>query len=413
MRKNVYAALQIKRAGRIYPSVLLITVLTLCAVLLIGGLTLGGFVNGTDKKKVNIGIVGDISDSYLGVGIYALTNMDSSRFSISFLEMEEEAALRALEAREITGYVKVPEAFIGGILNGENVPATFVTYGGPEGFGSVMTAEITGTVSDLVTECQRAMYAIEDLAHDTGEVENIWDKVKTVNIEYIDFILSRTSIYEVETLGIRDSVSMGGYYICGMTVFFLLLWGISAGQFFTGRNRALDRHLFARGMGAAGQILCEYLAFCLMTFLTVLLLSVAAGFLVARQDFGIPELAGAGFFTPVGFAFLSVPVICMLSAMQLFLYEITENTVSALFLQFLGAIGMGYICGCIYPITFFPVLLQKIGGALPAGIGFSYLRKALSGMPDGGNWVGILGYAALFLLLAVHIRKRRMAGDGR
>lgn len=413
MRKNVYAALQIKRAGRIYPSVLFVTALMLCAVLLVGALTLGGFINGADKKKLNIGIVGDISDSYLGVGIYALTNMDSSRFSISFLEMEEEEALRALERREITGFVKVPPAFIGGILNGENVPATFVTYGGPEGFGSVMTAEITGTVSDLVTECQRAMYAIEELAYTNGETENIWDKVKTVNIEYIDFILSRTSIYEVETLGIRDAVSMGGYYICGMTVFFLLLWGISAGRFFTGRNRALGRHLSSRGFGAGGQVLCEYPAFCLMSFVTVLLLSMVAGFVVARQDFGISELAGAGFFTPVGFAFISVPVICMLSAMQLFLYEITENTVSALLLQFLCAVGMGYICGCFYPITFFPPLLQKIGGALPVGVGFSYLRQMLSGMSEPGVWLGILGYTALFLLLAVLVRKRRMAGDGR
>ena len=413
MRKNEYAALQMKRAGRIYPSVLFVTALMLSVVLLVGMLALGGFLNGADKKKVNIGIVGDISDSYLGVGIYALTNMDSSRFSISFLEMEEAAARRALEVREITGYVKVPEAFIGGILNGENVPATFVTYGGPEGFGSVMTAEITGTVSDLVTECQRAMYAMEDLASDMGETENIWDKVKTVNIEYIDFILSRTSIYEVETLGIRDSVSMGGYYICGMTVFFLLLWGISAGRFFTGRNRGIDRYLFARGFGVCRQVLCEYLAFCLMTFLTVLLLSVAAGFVIARQDFGVPELSGAGFFTSVGFAILSVPVICMVSAMQLCLYEITENTVSALLLQFLGAIGMGYICGCLYPITFFPALLQKIGGVLPAGVGFSYLRQILAGVAGVDVLCGVLGYTVLFLFGAVLVRKRRMAGDGR
>ncbi|MBQ7037331.1 MAG: ABC transporter permease [Clostridia bacterium] len=413
MRKNVYAALQIKRAWKIYPSVLGITALMLCAVLLVGSLALGSFINGADKQKVNIGIVGDISDSYLGVGIYALTNMDSSRFSISFLEMEEKEALAALEARKITGYVKVPPSYISGIINGENVPATFVTYGGPEGFGSVMTAEITGTVSDLVTECQRAMYAMQDLAHDAGETEELWDKVKTINIEYIDFILSRTSIYEVETLGIRDAVSMGGYYICGIIIFFLLLWGISAGRFFTGRNRRADRHFFAHGMGVGRQILSEYFAYCLMTFLTVLLLSLVAGALVARHDFGIPELLGRGFFAPLGFAFAMIPVILMLSAMQFFLYETTENTVSAILLQFLAAIGMGYICGCLYPTTFFPVPLQKIGAALPAGVGFSYLRQSLCGMPRITVWCGVFGYTALFLVAAIAVRKHKMAGDCR
>ncbi len=413
MRKKTYAALQLKRAGRLYPAVLLITALTMCVILLVGIMALGSFTHSEDKQKINIGIVGDISDSYLGVGVFALKNMDSSRFSISFLEMDETAARHALEAREITGYIQVPDEFIDGIINGENVPATFVTYGGPEGFGSVLTGEITGTVSDLVAECQRAMYAMQDLAGAKGETEELWDKVKTLNIEYIDFILSRTETYGVESLGIADAVSMGGYYICGVLVFFILLWGISAGRFFTGRNIGMQKQLASRGMGAMGQILCEYYAYFLVTFFTLWIVSLVAGAAAAKSDFGIRELEGASFFSPMGFFLKGIPVFLMLTAMQVFLYELTSSSVSALLLQFLAALGMGYLSGCLYPITFFPVALQRLGGVLPAGVGFSYLRQSLYTVPDGGTWMALALYTALFLGLAAMVRKCRMAGDGK
>ncbi len=409
----MYASLQLRRAGRLYPSVLLITVATLLVILLVGLLALGGFTSGEDKQKINDGSVGDISDSYLGVGVFALKNMDSSRFSISFLEMDEAAARKALEERKITGYIKVPDEFIGGIINGENVPATFVTYGGPEGFGSVLTGEITGTVSDLVTECQRAMYAMQDLAWAKGETEELWDKVKTLNIEYIDFILSRTETYGVEPLGIADAVSMGGYYICGVLIFFLLLWGISAGRFFTGRNADMQRQLASRGMGAMRQVWCEYIAFLAAMVFTLLILALLAGIPVSHSDFGIRELYGASFFSPMGFIITGIPVFVMLAAMQFFLYELTSSTVSALLLQFLAALGMGYLSGCLYPITFFPVALQRLGAMLPAGVGFSYLRQSLYTVPDDSTWLALVLYTALFLGAAALVRKSRMAGDGK
>ncbi len=411
MKKKMYLRLQLRRALRLYPSILLITTITLCGIALSAMLLMQKTMGSEEKQKVSIGIVGDISDTYLGVGIYALKNMDSSRFTIDFLEMEEGEARAALEKREITGYVQVPEDFIDGIINGENIPATFVTHGGPEGFGTILTSEITGTVSDLVTESQRVLYAMQELARDTGETEGLWDKVKMLNIELIDLILGRSGAYVVESLGIADAVSMGGYYICGIYIFFLLLWGISCSRFMMGRNREMHRLLKARGCSAARQVLCEYAAFFLITLGTMLLFSLFAGFITARQDFGIRELVGSGFLSPAGFVLQSIPVLCVLTAMQFCLYETTDSTISAVLLQFLTAIGMGYICGCLYPLPFFPDAVQRVGNVLPAGAGFSYLRKCMAGIPIGNTIGVIVFYAAAFLVLAICMRQHRIIGD--
>ncbi len=412
MKKEMYARLQMKRAWKLYPSILAITVVTVSVILLVGVTMLGGFLHGEDKQKFHIGIVGDVTDSYLGIGITALQNMDSSRFSFTFMEMEEEEAQEALRKQEIFGYVHAPENFIDNIMNGENVPATFVTLGGAERIGTVLTGEVAEMVSDIVTECQRSMYAMQDAARAKGKTDGLWEKVKAMNIRYIEDFLFRTSSYEVENLGIANSVSMGGYYICGMVIFFLLLWGISSGRFMMGRSVGLQKQLLARGMSVTRQIFCEYFAFLALTFLTVFLFSVGAGFLMLKNIQGIPELSGATFFTPMRFVFTAIPVILMVTAMQTAMYEMTSGTVSSILLQFIVAIGMGYISGCLYPSTFFPETVQHIGTILPSGVGFSYLRQSMLSVPDGRTWMWLLIYTAAFLGITVWIRKCRMAGDG-
>lgn len=412
MKKQMYARLQMKRAWKLYPSILAITALTVSVVLLVGVIALGGFLHGEEKKKFAVGIVGDVTDSYLGIGIATLQNIDSSRFTVSFEEMDEEGAKVALKNQWISGYIHAPDNFVDSILRGENNPAKCVTLGGSERIGTVLTSEVAEMASGMVTESQRSMYAMQDVARETGETKGLWDKLKTMNIRYIEHILLRSSTYEVKNLGIANSVSMGGYYICGMMIFFLLLWGISSGRFMLGRSVSLQRQLSACGMGTVRQIFCEFFAFFALTFLTLWLFSIGAGFLMIQGIQGIPELSGATFFTPMQFVFAAIPVILMLTAMQTALYEMTSSTVSGILLQFIVAIGMGYISGCLYPSTFFPEAVQRVGALLPSGVGFSYLRQAMHTLPDGRTWLYLLIYTAAFLTLTVWIRKCRMAGDG-
>ena len=102
MKKTKYLRLQIKRAFKIYPSILIITLLTLANIVLTTTVILHQNSN-KGQTKIQLGIVGDTSESYLGIGINALQSFDSSRFSINFIEMDEETAKKSLINREISG----------------------------------------------------------------------------------------------------------------------------------------------------------------------------------------------------------------------------------------------------------------------------------------------------------------------
>lgn len=411
MKKRTYLWLQIKRASKIYPSVIAVTLVTVISLVLCAGMILNNTLNGEEQARMKIGVVGDVSDSYLGIGIYALKNMDSSRFALDFIEMSEEDAKQALRNREITGYVQVPDNYVTKISYGDNVPASYVTLNAPESFGTVVTSEITQTVSSYVTNSQSSMNSIFEIARKVKKPQLVSRDIDNITLLYLDRIISRNNAYDINIIGVKDSISMGGYYICGIMMFFMLIWGISCNKILLKKNYAMPRALRARGIKTTSQILCEYAGFFVFTFITFLIFAVAFGIVISINDFGIRELWGVDFMVAIIFIFKAIPVILMITAMQMFMYEIVSGTVNAILLQFLIAVALSYVSGCFYPNNFFPESIQRLADVLPSGVGFSYLRRSMTGMSLQGELLKSGFYTVLFTALTVGVRKYRMAGD--
>ena len=92
------------------------------------------------------------------------------------------------------------------------------------------------------------------------------------------------------------------------------------------------------------------------------------------------------------------------------LFTLSGNMVSGLLLHFFGAIGLCYVSGCIYPISAFPMAVQRLAAWLPTGIARHYLSTAFS---DTSDWLGLGGlvvYTLAFLGTALLIRWRKTAG---
>ena len=94
--KQKYFTLQLKRRMLKCPLVLAVSFFIMCVALVCGSLLMSAVSGGEKNAKINVGIVGNASDSYLGVGIHALRNIDSSRFTVNFEEMNEEDAKEKL-----------------------------------------------------------------------------------------------------------------------------------------------------------------------------------------------------------------------------------------------------------------------------------------------------------------------------
>jgi len=410
--KKRYLSLQMKKFFKKYPVILLITLVTVCAMALCAYGVLSGIAGSDEKTRISVGIVGDSGDSYLGMGIYALKNIDTSRYAVDFREMTKTEAELALQKGDIHGYVELPPDFIKDVVRGKNTPATYNIKKSAVNFGSLMIGEITGTVSELITESQTSIYSMQAVARWLKHTQNLGTKTDKLNIRYIDIILGRSKIFDVHTIGVADSISLGGYYLCAIIMIFMMLWGISCASLFSQNSLALRRLLRSRGMSAYGQVVCESAAYFAITMLTVIIFATLAALLGGA---GLPadELRGAGAGDFVGFALYIIPVVMMVCAMHIFIYEAVANTVTAVILQFVVAVAMGYVSGFFYPDFFFPGSVRTFASLLPAGIGFAYFRKAVTGLSVVKECMMCVIYCVLFALATVAIRKRRTDGDGR
>ena len=92
-----YVVIQLKRACKSLPIALAISLFLLLGFSIVFAGVIEQEESSAKKQKIQIGIVGNLEDNYLQLGMRALQNFDSTRFSISLLPMELEEAKRKMK----------------------------------------------------------------------------------------------------------------------------------------------------------------------------------------------------------------------------------------------------------------------------------------------------------------------------
>lgn len=408
--KNSYLNLQTKRALKHYPAIFAITLLLIVCISLACVLMISKSNNDDSKQKIKIAITGDLTQTYLDIGITALQSLDSSRFSIEIETLDEESAKKALQNGEISGYLKVPEDFVDAVMDMDNIPLVYVTSDSPSSFGSILLNEVAKTISNTVSETQRGIYGMQKASRELGKKSTLKKNTKDLNIIYIESVLKRTDIYENEYLGAGDGISTGAYFICGGIVIFMLLWGISCNSYLFKRDRSIEKLLISKGISITRQTLAEYLSYLAITLVTFMTIFLLGGYALQYFRTGIRELEVLYTFDYFTLFIKLIPVIIMFTALQFMLYESVSSYVGIILVQFVFALGSGYICGCLYPSYYFPEAVQKFASFLPTGVGVSYARTTLSGNTDIKTLFATIGFSVCFLFLSIAIRKHRNAG---
>jgi hypothetical protein len=401
-----YLRLQLKRSGKLLYQVLLVTGLLLVGVGLLAAMILDLDASDAGKQRLNIGIVGDPTDTYLNLGIYAIETLDSSRFSVSFQRVDKREAEAQLKAGSLSAYLVIPDGFVEAVSRGENKPITYVSTDGAMGLGSAIADEVVGSVSDLLLESQNAIFGMQRYGLDHGVGTDLSVSGDKLSENYMAAILNREALYDMDIVGVSGNLSMLGYYLCGLSLVFLLLWGIGGCSLFVGRDLSLNRVLRAKGLGSLRQVTGEYVAWFSLMVVSFACACLAFALFLKFSGFSITEL---GDFHDVFLFFLAMlPVAAMLSMLQFFLYELVSGPIHCILLQFSLAIALGYLSGCFYPIQFFPESIQHLQAFLPTGAGLLYLEARLSGGPCLGSLAAVLIYFVVFFCLTVLVRQRRL-----
>ncbi len=404
-----YLFLQFKRVLRFLPFVLIVTLVLMIGLsaALVGVIDI--FSNKEEKQPVNIAVSGDTDNEYLKWGMSALQNLDETRFYINLLNMEEDDAKDALQKGDITAYVVFPEDFVQNALQGDVEAVRFVTTDGINDIITLLQNELTQIITRIMIYSEKGVYGLSDAIYENTENINRWTYATMLSIEYVDLIIHRSDVYKVQELGFSAGLDLQNYFICGITLLLVCLMGLPYAILFVQKDNSLRKLMLSRGHSNFSQLLCEYTAhLAAMLLLTAFVLAVlgsASGLL--KNTIG--EIIKPDFI--ISFAKVLLPVLIMLSAFNILIFELSDNMVSTVLLHFFSTLGLCYVAGCIYPIFTFPVVIQKLSVFLPTGVAREHLASSFTGADNFPTLLGIIVYTLVFFFGALAVRAKKITRE--
>lgn len=408
---KLYWSLQLKRMMKALPGICLLTVLLTVSLLVLLKAMFWIEQSGEEKQVVQIGIVGDLSDTYLGVGIHVLMNMEGIKSMANIRTMEEAEAIESFAAGEISAYLMVPDGFIDSILTGENKEIVYITREEAWGIGGMLVNELVSSVSSLVTTTQTNIYTMQTYLIENDMRELVSEATKDMNLAFMGAVLNRMEIYELQELGQSDQLSVWGHLFTGVLLILVLLWGMNSVSLMVRGESSLLKLLERKGLTARAQVTAEVAAYIILQCVTLGLTLVCVIVVMSAIGLEIPEWEAMMLTEKLCFVLGWIPVIVMIAALQALLYELVTNVVNGVLLQFIMAVSMGYLAGCIYPVSFFPKGVQPLAEWLPVGTALRYVQRSFSGQVAVVELILLLVYAALFVGLRIWRRRCRIAGE--
>ena len=401
-----YFYLQLKRGLRVFPFILLTALIILTSVVTVFLAVQSRMQNGEENQRFKIAITGDLDDKYSRLGLAVLQNFDDTRFAIDLTEMTADEAESQLKKGMISAYVILPENFIERALSGDVDRVTYVTSAGGQNVVSMFKNEFTALITDMIVHSEKGTYAIYSAVKESG-LSGAGKHMDELCMEYVDLIFSRSKVMTVEQLGISQGVSTAEYYVCGLTVFLLMLLGITFVTVCVRSDLSLNRLLVSKGSSALAQTTCEFAAHYIILSLLIAVMSAVGSVALAIMGKGDLLLTNFTNLLPL-FARIFV-ILLMISGFNTLMFELSGNMVSAVLFHFFASIGLCYISGCFYPIYSLPLPLQKLSHFLPTGIAREYLEGYFVGDTNYTQLVGILIFTVGFLAVTHLIRSSKIS----
>lgn len=379
-----YCLLQCKRIARYLPGALL------AMLILFGGLmavfSAAAQQDSDKKQKVQVAMVGTADDMMMQMGLTALKTFDSTQFAMEIVEMTEKEAHAALEKGSISAYMVFPEDFMDEAMMGHILPVRFITTAGAGSVVSVFKEEVTKVISQLLLDSQRGVFGMQDAM---GDLRVPYEgRLDELAFTFVDYILARDKLLSLEEMGISNALGFADYLLCGLFLLFLMLACLPFAPLMIRRDMSLDRMLSARGFRTLAQTLCDLGTYLAGLLLLVAVLKIPAGILAPRLQLRLIPM---------------LPVIFTVCSLSFLLYTLCTDLISGVLVQFFTTLALGFVSGCMYPIFFFPLPVQKLAQWLPTGAARDQLTACLTGGGYDRVWL-LWAYGLVFTALAAAVR---------
>ena len=197
-------------------------------------------------------------------------------------------------------------------------------------------------------------------------------------------------------------LGMEDYLLCGLAVLLMLLTCLPFAPVLLQKDRALSAMLAAKGIGHIRQALAELAAYGL-----ALLATVTAAGIAVMAFLGIPDV-----YQLMDILSGILPALLMAITLSFCVYSISSHLISGVLLQFFLTVALCFVSGCMYPVFFFPMEVQRFSAWLPTGLARSRMAVAFTGTGDETQLLVLMAYCALFAGIGIWARvgKCRQAG---
>lgn len=389
-----YCILQLKRMATYIPYMFVYVLLILAGSICVFGLLQKKDANGEELQRIPIGIVGNMEETYFNIAFTALERLDSVSHTLSMQRMEKDEAARALKKGKIAAYVVIPDGVVQSVLVGKNKQIVFVTADVSYSLGNQIIEELTEVISNLLVETQNAIYGMQQLAEETKVTYDRGEAVEALNLQYVELVLTRPDLFELEYVSGQHPFSLKTYYGCAFMVMILSFLGMGCVMFAVKRERSFVAFFRVHGGHPFVLVLGEYVAYFVWLFGGACM--IVAFCLVSGM------ISGNGVLLLVA----AIPVVVALAAVQFLLYEWSDSVISAVLWQFIIAVCFCYLSGCFYPTAFFPEVVQNIAKYLPQGAALQYLLSYQRKTGYGEELFILLFYSVSCLAVTVAVRMR-------
>ena len=393
---GTYCYLQLKRLARFLPGALCVVLVLLIGLLTALTVTVRTDAAAEENQKVRIALVGTADDNMIQMGLAAMRSFDSTQFSMELVEMTEPEARTALQRGKIGAYLVMPDGFMDEAMNGNILPIKFVSTTGAASMVTIFKEEVSRVIASLLLESQQGVYGMQQAMRD-NDVGDRGKHMTDLAMTYVEYVLVRDKVYQVNSLGISDALSLADYLVCGLAVLLLHLACLPFAPLMIRRDLSLCRMLSAKGKPAFAQSLCD-LGVYLLGIVVLVALFVFGGTAIAGDTLG--DLNGGDILLR------SLPVLVMICAFSFMLYALTADLISGVLLQFFLSAALCFISGCMYPVHFFPISVQRIAAWLPAGLARSQLAGCITGEHNIQTALLLLAYALVFSAVGTAARVR-------
>ena len=410
MNYGRYFFAQIKRIKKLLPEMIFLSILFFAVTLFAGKTLISGSDYEAGKIKYRIGVMGK-EDNFIDMGIFLLESFDDSKYLLEIVKYDDfESAKKDLYSGEIAALCDIPGGFYDSINYLSNdVSIKYYTASANRGITGVFTEEITGIISNYIVYSEAGILSLVDFLDYNGvPAEMAYAETDNLFLKYISGLLSRGDLVTVKTLGFSNGLSTYGYYFTGLTLFLMSVLSFAGISFFIKKNKTLDKLAYSKGISVPKQIVADFVAYFICNAVCVTILSVPIFMMLKSGAISIPEF----FTTENSFLFkfylnvlAAMVLICMF---ELLIFEVLEGTVNKIIFSFAIIIGCSYISGYLYPASFFPEAVNRVGSFLPTGVAMSFLSSFLSmkGREAAALWLAV--YVAVIFAVVCFVRKRNI-----